>query len=88
MNFIIQFYRARFVPLRQAIQNGTKLGITDMSFGDGGGSLPVPDSSFTHLVNEVLKHSLTLWHQIQIMVIGYVLKPLLLVLLVVSISVN
>lgn len=44
--------------LRQAIQNGTKLGITDMSFGDGGGSLPVPDSSFTHLVNEVFKTQL------------------------------
>lgn len=44
--------------LRQAIQNGTKLGITDMSFGDGGGSLPVPNSSFTHLVNEVYKTQL------------------------------
>lgn len=44
--------------MRQAIQNGTKLGITDMSFGDGGGSLPVPDSSFTHLVNEVFKTQL------------------------------
>lgn len=39
--------------LRDSIQNGTKLGITRMSFGDGGGSLPVPDSSVTHLVNEV-----------------------------------
>lgn len=44
--------------LRQAIQNGTKLGITDMSFGDGGGSLPVPNSSYTHLVNEVFKTQL------------------------------
>ncbi|WP_228198848.1 phage tail protein [Acinetobacter baumannii] len=39
--------------LRESIQNGTKLGITRMSFGDGGGSLPTPDSSVTHLVNEV-----------------------------------
>lgn len=41
--------------LRQAIQNGTKLGITDMSFGDGNGGLPTPDSSFTSLINEVHK---------------------------------
>ena len=41
--------------LRQAIQNGTKLGITDMSFGDGNGALPTPDSSFTSLINEVHK---------------------------------
>ncbi|MFP8831854.1 phage tail protein [Acinetobacter baumannii] len=44
--------------LRESIQNGTKLGITRMSFGDGGGSLPVPDSSVTHLVNEVYQTSL------------------------------
>ena len=41
--------------LRQAIQDGTKLGITDMSFGDGHGALPTPDSSFTSLINEVHK---------------------------------
>ncbi|EPK7738242.1 phage tail protein [Acinetobacter baumannii] len=44
--------------LRESIQNGTKLGITRMSFGDGGGSLPVPDSSVTRLVNEVYQTSL------------------------------
>ena len=44
--------------LREAIQNGTKLGITEMSFGDGKGSLPVPDASFTKLVNEVYRAQL------------------------------
>lgn len=39
--------------LTEAIRNGTKLGITHMAFGDGGGSLPVPNESFTKLVNEV-----------------------------------
>lgn len=39
--------------LTEAIQNGTKLGITSMAFGDGGGSLPVPNEAFTQLVNEV-----------------------------------
>ncbi|MGQ2384914.1 phage tail protein [Acinetobacter ursingii] len=39
--------------LTEAIRNGTKLGITSMAFGDGGGSLPVPNESFTKLVNEV-----------------------------------
>lgn len=39
--------------LTDAIQNGTKLGITSMAFGDGGGSLPTPDASFTGLINEV-----------------------------------
>lgn len=39
--------------LTEAIQNGTKLGITSMAFGDGGGSLPVPNELFTKLVNEV-----------------------------------
>ncbi|MFX5285615.1 phage tail protein [Acinetobacter baumannii] len=41
--------------LRDSIQNGTKLGITHMSFGDGGGELPVPDASFTEMVNEVYR---------------------------------
>lgn len=41
--------------LRESIQNGTKLGITHMSFGDGGGVLPVPDASFTQMVNEVYR---------------------------------
>lgn len=44
--------------LREAIQNGTKLGITKMSFGDGGGSLPIPDPSFTDLVSEVYQTQL------------------------------
>ncbi|MBF7683857.1 phage tail protein [Acinetobacter sp. B5B] len=39
--------------LTEAIRNGTKLGITHMAFGDGGGSLPVPNENFTKLVNEV-----------------------------------
>lgn len=41
--------------LRESIQNGTKLGITHMSFGDGGGNLPIPDASFTQMVNEVYR---------------------------------
>lgn len=44
--------------LTEAIRNGTKLGITDMAFGDGGGSLPVPDESFTQLVHEVYRTQL------------------------------
>lgn len=44
--------------LRESIQNGTKLGITHMSFGDGGGSLPVPDASFNQMVNEVYRVAL------------------------------
>lgn len=44
--------------LREAIQNGTKLGITHMSFGDGGGSLPTPDAKFTQMVNEVYRVAL------------------------------
>ncbi|WP_228155074.1 phage tail protein [Acinetobacter baumannii] len=41
--------------LRESIQNGTKLGITHMSFGDGGGNLPIPDASFTQMINEVYR---------------------------------
>lgn len=41
--------------LRTAIQNGTKLGITHMSFGDGGGLLPTPDASFTDMINELYR---------------------------------
>lgn len=41
--------------LRESIQNGTKLGITHMSFGDGGGLLPVPNASYTQMVNEVYR---------------------------------
>lgn len=44
--------------LREAIQNGTKLGITHMSYGDGNGILPVPDASFTTMVNEVYRTQL------------------------------
>ncbi|MDC5039299.1 phage tail protein, partial [Acinetobacter baumannii] len=41
--------------LREAIQNGTKLGITAMSFGDGNGIVPEPNAEFKKLVNEVYK---------------------------------
>lgn len=44
--------------LREAIQNGTKLGITHMSYGDGNGILPIPDASFTAMVNEVYRTQL------------------------------
>ncbi|MDV7416682.1 phage tail protein [Acinetobacter baumannii] len=44
--------------LREAIQNGTKLGITQMSFGDGNGLVPEPDATFTHLVNEIYRTDL------------------------------
>ncbi|MFX7165221.1 phage tail protein [Acinetobacter baumannii] len=44
--------------LRESIQNGTKLGITHMSFGDGNGSLPTPDAKFTRMVNEVYRTAL------------------------------
>ncbi len=44
--------------LREAIQKGTKLGITEMSFGDGKGVLPVPDASYTKMVNEVYRTQL------------------------------
>ncbi|HFE9765952.1 phage tail protein [Acinetobacter pittii] len=44
--------------LREAIQNGTKLGITQMSFGDGNGFVPEPDATFTHLVNEIYRTDL------------------------------
>ena len=47
------FTKQGLALLTEAIQNGTKLGITSMAFGDGNGSLPVPDESFTKLVNEV-----------------------------------
>lgn len=41
--------------LRAAIQTGTKLGITHMSFGDGNGILPTPDAKFTQMVKEVYR---------------------------------
>lgn len=41
--------------LREAIQNGTKLGITHMSYGDGNGMLPIPDASYTKMVHEVFR---------------------------------
>lgn len=44
--------------LREAIQNGTKLGITHMSYGDGNGTLPIPDASFTKMINEVYRTQL------------------------------
>lgn len=47
------FTKQGLALLTEAIQNGTKLGITAMAFGDGGGSLPVPNENFTSLINEV-----------------------------------
>ncbi|MDC4911840.1 phage tail-collar fiber domain-containing protein [Acinetobacter baumannii] len=44
--------------LAESIQNGTKLGITSMAFGDGGGELPLPDANFEKLVNEVYRTQL------------------------------
>ncbi|MFC2994859.1 phage tail protein [Acinetobacter sichuanensis] len=44
--------------LREAIQNGTKLGITHMSFGDGNGEVPEPNANFKTLVNEIYKTEL------------------------------
>ena len=44
--------------LRESIQNGTKLGITKMSFGDGNGTLPVPNQNYTSLINEVYETQL------------------------------
>ncbi len=44
--------------LRTAIQSGTKLGITHMSFGDGNGVLPTPDAKFTQMVKEVYRVAL------------------------------
>ncbi|EPA9105832.1 phage tail protein [Acinetobacter nosocomialis] len=41
--------------LREAIQNGTKLGITHMAYGDGNGIVPIPNADFTKLVNEVYR---------------------------------
>ncbi|MHC5964177.1 phage tail protein [Acinetobacter baumannii] len=41
--------------LRESIQNGTKLGITHMSFGDGAGSVPTPNAAFIAMVNEVYR---------------------------------
>lgn len=41
--------------LRESIQTGAKLGITHMSFGDGNGSLPIPDAKFTKMVKEVYR---------------------------------
>lgn len=47
------FTKQGLALLTEAIQNGTKLGITSMAFGDGGGSLPVPTENFTALIREV-----------------------------------
>lgn len=44
--------------LREAIQNGTKLGITHMSYGDGNGYLPVPDAAYNKMINEVYRTQL------------------------------
>ncbi|WP_151710702.1 phage tail protein [Acinetobacter brisouii] len=44
--------------LTEAIRNGTKLGITSMAFGDGGGILPTPAENVTKLVKEVYRTQL------------------------------
>lgn len=44
--------------LREAIQNGTKLGITSMSFGDGNGIVPEPNADNKKLVHEVYRTQL------------------------------
>lgn len=49
------FTKQGLTLLTEAINNGTKLGISHMAFGDGGGSLPEPNDEFTHLVNEVYR---------------------------------
>ncbi|MCG7219486.1 phage tail protein [Acinetobacter sp. AG3] len=41
--------------LREAIQNGTKLGITHMAYGDGNGIVPTPNADFTKLIKEVYR---------------------------------
>ena len=41
--------------LREAIQNGTKLGITHMAYGDGNGIVPTPNADFAKLVKEVYR---------------------------------
>ncbi|QEY03399.1 Phage tail-collar fiber family protein [Acinetobacter baumannii] len=41
--------------LREAIQNGTKIGITHMAYGDGNGIVPTPNADFTKLVREVYR---------------------------------
>lgn len=39
--------------IANAVATGGTIEITDLAVGDGGGSLPTPDSGFTSLVNEV-----------------------------------
>lgn len=40
------------------VPNGKKVNFTAMAIGDGGGTLPVPDSNQTKLINEVWRHAL------------------------------
>ena len=54
------FTEKGFELLITAIQSGTKLGITHMSFGDGNGILPTPDAKFTQMVKEVYRVALNL----------------------------
>ncbi|OSN07206.1 phage tail protein [Lonsdalea britannica] len=44
--------------IASAVSLGTKLNITHMAVGDGGGALPTPDASQTKLVNEVRRAAL------------------------------
>lgn len=44
--------------IANAVSLGTKLNITHMAVGDGGGALPTPDASQTKLVNEVRRAAL------------------------------
>ena len=42
----------------KVMKNGTKLGITTMSFGDGNGYVPEPSASYIKLVREVYRTQL------------------------------
>ncbi|KTS14687.1 phage tail protein, partial [Pantoea dispersa] len=44
--------------IANAVSLGTKLNITQMAVGDGGGTLPTPNASQTKLVNEVRRAAL------------------------------
>lgn len=47
------------VEVANAITNGTKINITHIAFGDGGGSVPTPNKSRTTLVREVHRQAVT-----------------------------
>ncbi len=47
------------VEVANAITSGTKINITHIAFGDGGGSVPTPNKSRTTLVREVHRQAVT-----------------------------